>query len=159
MATTLFFGKESPLSNFYACSFEVDGATCTSSEQAFMARKAMEFGDEEVLRLIRDASSPAEAKKLGRRVRGFDEETWSRVRERHMFDVCLAKFSQVDACRAALVRTGDSRIAEASPFDRLWGIGLAASHPNATDPGKWRGANLLGKVLERVRARLMSGSE
>lgn len=152
---SLFFGAASPLSNFYACSFEFDGHVWSSSEQAFMARKAVEFGDDEMLQQIRQAKKPLEAKRLGRKVRGYDDERWCAARERHMFEVLLAKFSQHAESRAALLATGTTRIAEASPRDRVWGIGMGASNPDAQDPSKWKGRNLLGKTLEEVRARLV----
>lgn len=151
---TLFYTKASPFSNFFPCKFMIDGVEYTSSEQAFMAKKAQEFDDPEHLAMIRVAKTPFQAKQLGRKVRGFSEERWCAVREKHMYDVCKAKFSQNPALRAALLGTGLSSIAEASPKDRTWGIGLAATDPDAMDPKKWRGANLLGRVLERVRAEL-----
>lgn len=156
---SLFGGRASPLSNFFPCAFEMDGETWRSSEQAFMARKAREFGDDDALRAIRAAATPLEAKRLGRAVRGYDDERWAAVRERHMFDACLAKFSQSAECRAALLATRGLRIAEASPRDRVWGIGMGASSPDALDPVRWRGMNLLGLTLERVRERLLPVAE
>lgn len=50
--------------------------------------------------------------------------------------------------------TGDKILAEASPYDTIWGIGLEASHPDVTCPEKWKGKNLLGKNLMQVRTEL-----
>lgn len=52
------------------------------------------------------------------------------------------------------LRTGDAVLVEASPRDRIWGIGMSASHPDATDPRKWLGENLLGFALMKARAAL-----
>lgn len=45
-------------------------------------------------------------------------------------------------------------LAEASPFDGVWGIHLSAASPEARDPLKWRGENLLGFALMEVRDEL-----
>ena len=45
-------------------------------------------------------------------------------------------------------------LVEASPLDRIWGIGLAADDQRAADPAPWRGLNLLGFALMEARARL-----
>ena len=44
---------------------------------------------------------------------------------------------------------------ESNPFDRIWGIGLAASDPRAQEKNTWLGQNLLGKVLDEIRDRLV----
>jgi ribA/ribD-fused uncharacterized protein len=43
---------------------------------------------------------------------------------------------------------------EASPYDRIWGIGLAAEHEDVSRPSRWRGLNLLGFALMDVREQL-----
>ena len=64
------------------------------------------------------------------------------------------KFSQNRELREFLLSTGDSVLVEASPYDAIWGIRLAASSPEAQDPMKWRGQNLLGFALMEVRDEL-----
>lgn len=56
--------------------------------------------------------------------------------------------------RAYLLSTGDRVLVEASPMDRIWGIGLAADDERALDPSRWRGLNLLGFALMEARDRL-----
>ena len=56
--------------------------------------------------------------------------------------------------RFALLQTGDRRLAEASPHDNLWGIGLSACDPRASSPDSWYGKNLLGQALENARELL-----
>ena len=56
-------------------------------------------------------------------------------------------------------QTGDSVLVEASPYDAIWGIRLAASSPEAQDPMKWRGQNLLGFALMEVRDELRRVTE
>lgn len=141
-------------SQWWRSSFVVDELSYATAEHYMMAQKARLFGDEEMLAKIITASEPAQAKKLGRRVRGFDQLTW----ERNRFDLVvagnLAKFSQHDDLREFLLSTGNQVLVEASPRDRIWGIGMSAANEKASDPQQWRGLNLLGFALMTVRTQL-----
>jgi ribA/ribD-fused uncharacterized protein len=68
----------------------------------------------------------------------------------------VAKFAQNDELRRYLLSTGSRVLVEASPLDRVWGIGLAEDDQWATAPSRWRGKNLLGLALLKVRERLES---
>lgn len=146
-------GKEC-LSQWYPCRFEVAGVAYASAEHFMMASKATLFGDEATCRKILDADSPGEAKALGRSVVGFDPAIWERQRFRIVVEGNCAKFSQNAGPGEFLRATGRRVLVEASPTDRIWGIGLAADHPDASDPTKWRGANLLGFALMAARHRI-----
>ncbi|MEZ4381608.1 MAG: NADAR family protein [Nannocystaceae bacterium] len=134
--------------------FTVDGVDYMCGEQFMMAEKARLFGDAEVRAQILATESPREHKALGRKVRGFDQGTWERARLDIVVRGNTAKFTQDDALRAALVATGDKIMVEASPLDRIWGVGLRADDPRVHDPQQWRGLNLLGEALMQVRAAL-----
>lgn len=144
------------LSQWWPAPFVVDGAGFATAEHYMMWRKAVLFGDGATAAKILTVSHPHEAKSLGRQVVGFDQRVW----DEHRWDIVvagnLAKFSQNPELRRFLVNTGERVLVEASPVDRIWGIGLAADHPNATDPERWPGLNLLGFVLMQVRAILRS---
>ena len=71
-----------------------------------------------------------------------------------MKDGNRAKFTQNAELRALLLATRGTTLVEASPYDRIWGIGLAATDPRAHDPKTWRGQNLLGKILTELRDEL-----
>ena len=62
------------------------------------------------------------------------------------------KFSQHEDLRERLLATGDRILAEASPYDLIWGIGYRAKDDLALDQKNWRGQNLLGKILMSVRS-------
>lgn len=116
--------------------------------------KARLFSDREASKNILISRSARTQKNLGRQVQGFDEDTWRIFREGIVFTGNLAKFSQNDDLRKMLVETGTKIIAEASPKDTVWGIGLAEEDARIADPANWRGKNLLGEALMRVRAVL-----
>lgn len=142
------------LSQWYPAAFTVERTTYPSAEHFMMCAKARVFQDAEAEERILNAASPGEAKKLGRRVRGFNETEWSRHREIAVFVGNVAKFHQNPLLLDYLAATGSRVLAEASPYDRIWGIGLRASDPRATDPQAWPGLNLLGFTLMQVRQHL-----
>ena len=118
-----------------------------------MLSKAALMGDSATYQKIVSASSPAEAKRLGRSVRPFDHARWDAAVCRVATDVLWMKFSQDPALQRALLATGDRVLAEATRYDIIWGIGLDTNEEIRT-PAKWRGANILGWALMEVRAKL-----
>ena len=145
---------DSVFSQWWACRFELDGLSYTSAEQRMMAEKARLFGDEGVREQILATADPGRCKALGRKVSGYDDARWAAVRFQVIVESNLAKFGQSHALRSYLLGTGDDLLVEASPTDRIWGIGLAAGDPRALDPLQWEGENLLGFALVEARARL-----
>lgn len=151
---TFFFTQNDALSNWYISDFEIKGVRFNCVEQFMMYCKAKLFGDESTAMKILEAPHPRVQKALGRAVVGFDDEKWVARRRQIVEYGCYAKFSQNEALRGVLLTTGDTLLVEASPYDRIWGIGLAANDPRALDPSKWKGQNLLGQALTQVRERL-----
>lgn len=154
----LFYGHkvtdeitETCLSQWYPCQFEVDGEMYTSAEQYMMAEKAKLFGDNEIKAEILDTSDPRRCKALGRKVKNFDKAVWDKNKEDIVRKGNSAKFMQNSIRRNFLLSTGDKVLVEASPTDRIWGIGLGKNNPDALDPTKWRGKNLLGFTLMNTR--------
>lgn len=139
------------LSQWWPCSFVIEGQAYSSAEHFMMAEKARLFGDEEARASILKATTPNDAKQLGRNVRAFDESTWSAARFEIVVRGNVAKFGQNAALREFLLNTNDRVLVEASPTDRIWGIGLAADDPRAETPETWRGLNLLGFALMEAR--------
>jgi ribA/ribD-fused uncharacterized protein len=155
----VFFWKERDLdpgclSQWWPAPFVVDEVTYRSAEHWMMARKARLFQDAATLDKVVRAPTPAAAKSLGRAVRGFSEDRWASARYDIVVAGNLAKFSQNDDLRRYLVSTGTRVLVEASPLDRVWGIGLAGDDEAASSPSRWRGMNLLGFALMEVRERL-----
>ncbi|MCO5170687.1 MAG: NADAR family protein [Planctomycetes bacterium] len=153
----LFWRPPAVFSQWTPAAFTVDGVRYTSAEQFMMAEKARLFSDEATRARILATDSPREQKRLGRQVAGFDDAVWERERLEVVVRGNRAKFSQDPALLAALLATGDKALVEASPYDRIWGIGRRPTDPKAQEPAAWRGLNLLGEALERVRAELRAG--
>jgi ribA/ribD-fused uncharacterized protein len=151
---TFFFGEASPFSQWHRCSFVVDDRTFNCAEQFMMYGKALLFEDAEVATRILAAAHPREHKALGRKVKRFDDAAWKRAREGIVKTGNRAKFTQNPELLAQLLATRGTTLVEASPYDRIWGIGLAASDPRAKDRAAWRGQNLLGVILTELRDEL-----
>ena len=146
-------GKEC-FSQWYPAPFELDGVRFATAEHYMMWSKARLFSDDAVAAKVLAAASPAAAKKLGRAVSHFDDAVWIQ----HRFDIVVraswAKFGQNAAFQSYLLGTNNRVLVEASPVDRIWGIGLAATDERAQNPLAWNGLNLLGFALMQARAQL-----
>lgn len=139
------------------------------SEQSIMLCKAAVMGDGETYNAIRSAKTPRDAKKLGRLVSPFCEETWQSVILEVAFESVYQKFIGLRTAADGdayllrefnfLMKTGDALIVEAAPRDFIWGVGSPIGHPNCQDPRKWvaqngKGRNVLGFALMKARDRL-----
>ena len=148
--------SKSCFSQWYDASFVVDAQHFLTAEHYMMYHKAKIFGDQQASAAVLAANNPHDAKAIGRTVKGFDAKVW----DAHSMDIViagnLAKFSQNPDLRAFLLSTAETVLVEASPVDRIWGIGLAEDNPAASDPNQWRGRNLLGFALMAVRTRLQA---
>ena len=153
---TFFFTEASPFSQWYRCAFAENGRTFSCAEQYMMHGKAMLFADDAVAAEVMAADHPREHKALGRKVKRFDDVVWKREREGIVRAGNRLKFTQNAALHEVLLATRGTTLVEASPFDRIWGIGLGADNPKAQDPKTWRGQNLLGKILTQLRDELLA---
>lgn len=146
--------SDAVFSQFWPCSFTVGDVRYVWAEQWMMASKARLFGDAEALARILAAKAPLECKRIGRQVRNFDESTWRTHRFELVTTGNIGKFGDDAALRAYLLDTGDEVLVEASPTDCVWGIRAGRNNPDAQDPLRWRGQNLLGFALMRARGVL-----
>lgn len=150
----LFWKTDDYMSNWHKSEFEVNGIKFNCAEQYMMYSKAMIFGDTLIADKILKTKSPRDQKALGRQVRNYDETVWCEQREEVMFEGCMEKFKQNQHLKEQLLSTQNLILTEASPYDTIWGIGLDENHPDATNPTNWKGLNLLGEVLMKVRDKL-----
>jgi ribA/ribD-fused uncharacterized protein len=142
------------LSQWWPSPFNVGSITYSTAEHFMMSEKARLFGDEDVRTQILKTGSPKTAKQLGRQISNFDEDVWQASRFQYVVEGNQQKFSQNRELGRFLLGTGNKVLVEASPVDRIWGIGLAADDEQAMNPERWRGLNLLGFALMEVRHRL-----
>lgn len=148
--------NEACFSQWWKCGFRVEDVEYSCAEQFMMAEKARMFGDEKMLAEIMKASHPKEMKSFGRAVSGFDKEAWDGACYEIVKKGNMAKFSQNPDLLDFLLGTKNRILVEASPRDRIWGIGMGKANPDAECPLKWRGTNLLGFALTEVRDRLLA---
>ena len=151
---TAYFSKFSPLSNHYSSQFELDDIVFHSVEQYFMYKKAKEFNDVSTAEKILDTPCPVTAKQLGRHVKGFKGNVWTRVASDHMYTAMYQKFAQNEELKAFLLRTRQTELVEANPTDTTWGVGLSIQNDSIFKQDQWRGKNLAGNILTRVRQTL-----
>lgn len=126
--------------------------TFSCTEVAFMWWKAVFFQDHKIATLLESETEPRTAKSLGRQIKGYSDQKWECVRLGFMTYVNLLKFEQNPEYLAELKSTGGRILVEASPTDRIWGIGRSVEE--AAGGAEWRGRNLLGEALMTVRGLL-----
>ena len=131
-----------------------EGIKFTTAEHYMMYKKATFFGDHEMAEKILNSGHPRDAKKLGRKVRNFDKELWDNVAKKVVYDGNYAKFTQNPKLKQKLMETEGTLLVEASPYDRIWGIGMAEDEPGVEDKNNWKGTNWLGEVLTQLRKDL-----
>lgn len=145
-------------SQWYDSPFEIEEVVYITAEHYMMAEKAKLFGDLDAIPKIVAAENPGKAKRLGREILWFENQTWIK----HRFDIVVranrAKFSQNPELGRYLLGTGDRTLVEASPVDKIWGVGLAIDNSDIENPNLWKGLNLLGFALMEVRDQLGENS-
>ena len=135
-----FSGDHFYLSNFYERKILYNGKTYSSTEHAYMAMKATNEEDHE---LIRAQKTPKEAKKVSRKIKIRSD--WEKVKDNIMYDVCLCKFTQHKDLGNLLLTTGECEIQEGNNWgDVYWGVCMGI------------GKNKLGKILMQIRDDLIS---
>ncbi len=141
-------------SQWFPFEFEENGIKYKTAEHYMMAGKAKLFNDHDALEQILIAETPNQAKSLGRKVKNFDPKIWNEHKYEIVKQGNLLKFSQNNKFKEFLLSTNDKILVEASPYDKIWGIGMLETDPRAESPLQWNGENLLGFALMEVRDEL-----
>lgn len=146
----LFWGG--PYSQWSIYPFIFNNIQFNCNEQFMMYGKSLVCGDRETAELIMKEKDPSSQKKLGRKVKGYSDDIWNE--EKSMMVVYIAnyfKFTQNTEAYNHLMNDPSNEIVEASPYDRIWGIGLSADRPQSWNKNSWRGENRLGRCIDQVR--------
>ena len=147
---------KSCFSQWWINEFTINGEKFCCMEQYMMVEKASLFGDEDMRPLIMENKDPKSIKALGRGVRGFDEAVWDRFKYSIVCNGNYYKFLQNKPLLDFILSTTSRILVEASPSDKIWGIGLRESDENVDNPKFWQGENLLGFALTQIRDDLDS---
>lgn len=149
---TYHFFYSGPFSQWASSKFKnEDGTSFCTAEQYMMYMKALHFNDHEIAEQILATSNPKIQKQLGRKVRNFDDASWKLVCRDIVFHGNWLKFTQNPSLLATLMNTECDEFVEASPVDKLYGIGLNIANAMKTDPSEWPGENWLGLAITQVR--------
>lgn len=148
-------GEFGCFSNWYPADFVYARKHFTSVEQYMMYQKVSMFGKHDLAEIIMQTDDPAECKKIGRtKFPEFDSKMWDKTRKQIVKRGVKAKFRQNEPLLAKLLSTRNALLAESSPYDSIWGIGVSTDNPDWQRVENWRGRNLLGRALMEVREEL-----
>jgi ribA/ribD-fused uncharacterized protein len=148
-------GANGIYSQWHKSQFKENGKTFMYAETYMMYHKALLFNDEKTATRILISKSPAQIKMLGQLVKNFDEEKWDAVKKNIVINANYLKFTQNENLKTAILRTDpESKFVEASPYDRIWGIGFN-ERDALCNKANW-GQNLLGDALNEVRKRILN---
>ena len=159
--TNIYFWKVTDkygcFSQWYLSNFSDSEHNYCCAEQYMMYQKAKVFNDNVMAEKILNTSDPKEIKALGRKVQNFNDRIWEAKR----FDIVLngnrLKFSQNEKLKTILLSLPDDcKIMEASPYDKIWGIGM--DEETAKRSTNINGLNLLGQAIMKVRRELKNVS-
>jgi len=151
-----FRSNDSPFSQWHKTNFQLNDIQYSSAEQFMMAKKAELFGDTEIKHQILSTNNVRKQKQLGRKVNNFNEEIWNNSKIKIVYIANNLKFSQNEELKSKLLETKGKYIVEASPVDSIWGIGISPDDPRRFNKEKWRGQNLLGKILTQFREDILT---
>lgn len=135
---------------------DCNGLKFFNAEQFMMYHKAKLFNDSEIMEKIIKETNPRAIKEYGRQVKNYIDDIWVDAREEVVILGNYYKFTQNDRILKELMSSIGKELVEASPVDRIWGIGLSEHDEKCLDKSKWRGLNLLGNCLMKVREVLNS---
>ena len=141
-------------SQWHPSPFQIDGVWYNCAEQYMMAEKAKLFGDTVTYQMIMSAIEPSDQKRYGRMVKNFNPDIWNQHAKDIVYRAIYAKYTQNEGLKKELLATKGTTLVEASPKDKIWGIGLHKTDIRAQKRETWLGTNWLGETLTKVRVQI-----
>lgn len=140
-------------SQWYESDMVIDNQEFNCNEQYMMYKKAVLFKDYKQAEKIMNTDDPKEQKALGRQVLNFNKDVWESVCRDIVFRANYAKFTQNAELYNLIMNPEWTNLefCEASPYDRIWGIGLDENNPLSYNKETWQGTNWLGIAITEVR--------
>jgi len=127
-----------------------------NAESYMMYKKALLFNDTEIAQEILKSNHPGTVKRLGRKIKNFDDQKWNDNKLDIVERANYLKFTQNPDLLRMLLADKDLILVEASPQDKIWGIGLHFDDDKVLDENNWNGENLLGKCIMNIRNDILN---
>ena len=159
MNKDVIFFYDGPFSQWHKSTIKYNDLIFNCAEQFMMYHKALVMGDMESAAEIMKVKHPRDQKDLGRHVKNYNQIKWDLWKENVVYMANYLKFTQNPELFDILMDTGDKLLVEASPTDPIWGISMGEEEAKNTVPENWKGLNLLGKAIMKVRRDLRSIDE
>jgi ribA/ribD-fused uncharacterized protein len=155
--TEFVFFWGGPYSQWAHSPFVWDGKEFPTAEHFMMYHKCLTFEDHARAEQVLKYPGPDQVKAIGRQIENYDDDTWAAVRFNVVTYGNILKFSQNPKFYDVLRRDymeGDKILVEASPEDRVWGIGKHETDEGLDNIDNWNGQNLLGYAIMEAGERL-----
>ena len=153
------FFWDGPHSQWYPAQFSFDKMRFNCAEQFMMFGKSVFFEDFSNAHAVMKSNRPREQKALGRQTANFNVDKWANVAKDIVYVGNYCKYTQDNRLNGILMDTNGITLVEASPYDKIWGIGLPKDDPKAQQRSTWQGKNWLGEVITKVREDLIAGKK
>jgi ribA/ribD-fused uncharacterized protein len=141
-----FCSENDPLSNFFMVNLRVWDRVFKSLEHAYQWRKAIYLGQESVAWRIMNTGTASQAKRIADNELDTKGTDWNRLKDDIMYELLTIKFQQYNACRDALLQSGDDELVEDTNHE-YWARGYTG-----------HGLNMLGKLMMYIRDTLNGAS-
>ena len=146
-----FRGYKYVLSNFFRFDLKFEGQRYHSVEQAYQAKKATVYGDEDAKRRIMFTTNAGKAWLIGKDIKVNDD--WPQMRVEVMKELLKAKLEQCPTYYRKLLSCR-GLIVEAVPNQLFWSAGMEKEELVKLSRDQWPGENKLGKLHMKLRDQI-----
>ena len=144
-----YFFWNGKASQWYPSDFKFMGYEFNCAEQFMMSAKAKLFDDYQTFDKIMSTTNPKYQKSYGRMVKNFDSDKWDEYATDIVIIGNVMKFNSHSLWGwLSGIKKDYKYMVEASPYDKIWGIGLRENDPLCLNKETWQGQNLLGQCID-----------